>query len=127
MTTKAFLFRLVLSGHAGYSNRPVPTPKRKLACELVYKPTLLYSKAAQSVRTGGGIALRMANRNVDVPGRNNMCLLHETHLNSDPSPILFHGTDRPTEAGGTAILVIRGLHHYDVLFSDLRHLEATVI
>ena len=59
----------MLSGHAGYSNRPVPTPKWKLACELVYKPTLQSSKAAQSVRTSGEIALRMANRNVDVRGR----------------------------------------------------------
>jgi hypothetical protein len=69
MTSKAFLFRLVLSGHAGSSHRPVSSPHWKLACELVYKPTLQSSKAAQSVRTSGGKALRMANWNVDVRGR----------------------------------------------------------
>jgi len=55
-----------------------------------------------------------------------MCLLHETHLNVNPSP-LFHGTDHLTETRSTLILVCRDLHHYDVLFSDLRHLDGTVV
>ena len=67
MTSKALLFRLVLSGHAGSSHRPVPSPQWK----LVYKPksTFQSSKAAQSVRTSGEKTLQMANWNVDVCGR----------------------------------------------------------
>jgi len=65
MTSKAFLFRLVLSGHVGSSHRLVPSPQWK----LVYKPTLQSSKAAQSVGTSEEKALQMAKWNVDVRGR----------------------------------------------------------
>jgi hypothetical protein len=60
-----------------------------------------------------------------------ICLLNETHL--DPGQaFLFanyvcHRTDRSTKAGGTAILVRRGLQHHALPVQGLRHLEANAI
>ena len=38
-----------------------------------------------------------------------------------------HRNDRPTQGGGTMILVRRGIDHYSVPVSNLRQMEATAI
>jgi hypothetical protein len=47
-----------------------------------------------------------------------MCLLTETHLGERDvfrfANFVCHRTDRPTDGGGTAILVRRGIDHYAV-------------
>jgi hypothetical protein len=59
------------------------------------------------------------------------CLLTETHLRSGQisrlANYVCHRTDRPTEGGGTAILVRRGIDHYAIPVPGLTHLEATAI
>ena len=94
---------------------------------------------AHSVR-----ALRLACWNADgVRGRKmeldhflgkhgvDICLLTETHLRSGQvfrlANYVCHRTDRPTEGGGTAILVRRGIDHYAIPVPGLTQLEATAI
>jgi len=129
MTSKAFLFRLVLSGHAGFSHRPVPSPQWSSPSSSSTNRHPLYSRVRQHSLSGqaGKKPSGWLTGTLTSAAGLNVCLLHETHLNSDPSPTLCHGTDSPTEAGGTPILVFWGIHQYSVMFSDLRHLEATVI
>jgi exonuclease III len=63
--------------------------------------------------------------------RVDICLLTETHLRSGQVFLLAnyvcHHTDRPTEGGGTAILVRRGIDHYAITVPGLTQLEATAI
>ena len=87
-------------------------------------------------------ALRLACWNADgVRGRKmeldhflgkhgvDICLLTETHLRSGQvfrlANYVCHRTDRPTEGGGTAILVRRGIDHYAIPVPGLTQLEAT--
>jgi hypothetical protein len=60
-----------------------------------------------------------------------ICLLTETHLRSGQvfrlANYVCHLTDRPTECGGTAILVRRGIDHYARHIPGLTQLEATSI
>jgi exonuclease III len=89
-------------------------------------------------------ALRIACWNADgVRGRKleleqflsehgvDICLLNETHLESDWAlsfaNYVCYRTNCPTQGGGTAILVRRGIDHYAVPVSGLQHLEATAI
>jgi hypothetical protein len=88
-------------------------------------------------------ALRLACCNVDgVRGRKlelehflsqhgvDICLLTETHLRERESfglKTVCHRTDRPTEGGGTAIMVRRGIDHYAVPVLGLTQLEATAV
>jgi hypothetical protein len=60
-----------------------------------------------------------------------ICLLTETHLRETDIFLLAnyvcHRTHWPTEGGGTAILVCRGIDHYAVPVLNLTQLEATAI
>jgi hypothetical protein len=60
-----------------------------------------------------------------------ICLLTENHLRSGQvfrlANYVCHRTDRPTEGGGTAILVRRGTDHYAIPVPALTQMEATVI
>jgi hypothetical protein len=60
-----------------------------------------------------------------------ICLLTETHLRSGQdfrlANYVCHRTDRPTEGGGTAILVRRGLDHYAIPVPGLSQFEVTAI
>jgi hypothetical protein len=95
-------------------------------------------------RTNGGKALRLAYWNADgVRGRKleleqflsehgvHISLMRETHLELDSAlriaNYICHRTDHPTQGGGTAILVLRGIDHYAVPVSALQHPEATPI
>jgi hypothetical protein len=59
------------------------------------------------------------------------CVLNETHLREKDvfrlGIYVCHQTDRPTQEGVTAILVRRGIDHYDVPVLGLIQLEATAI
>ena len=59
------------------------------------------------------------------------CLLSETFLNPGQAfrlaNYVCHRTDRPTDGGGTAILVRRGVTHHSVPVPGLTQLEATAI
>jgi exonuclease III len=89
-------------------------------------------------------ALRLACWNADgVRGRKlelehflsqhgvDICLLTEKYLRESDvfqlANYVCHRTDRPTEEGGTAILVRRGIDHYAVPVLCLTQLEATAI
>ena len=60
-----------------------------------------------------------------------ICLLSETFLNPGQTfhlaNFVCHRTDRPTNGGGTAILVRRGIVHHSVPIPVLTHLEGTAI
>jgi hypothetical protein len=60
-----------------------------------------------------------------------ICLLTETHLRERDVLRLAnygcHRTDRPTVVDGTAILVRRGIDHYDLPVLGLTQLEATAV
>jgi hypothetical protein len=60
-----------------------------------------------------------------------ICLLTETHVRSGQvfrlANYVCHRIDRPTEGGGTAILVRRGIGHYAIPAPGLTQLEATAI
>jgi hypothetical protein len=89
-------------------------------------------------------ALRLPCWNVDgVHGRKlelehflsqhrvDICLLSETLLNPGQAfqlaNYVCHRTDRPTEGGGTAILVRHGIAHHPVSVLGLTHLEVIAI
>jgi exonuclease III len=89
-------------------------------------------------------ALRLACWNADgVRGRKlelehflsqhgvEICLVTETHLRERDAfrlaNYICQRTDRPTEGGGTAILVRRGIDHYAVPVLGLTQLEATAV
>jgi hypothetical protein len=97
---------------------------------------------ARPRRANGGKALRLAYWNADgIRGRKleldqflsehgvDICLLNETHLESDRPFRLVnyvcHRTDRQARGGGTAILVHRVIDCCAVPVSGLQHLEAT--
>jgi hypothetical protein len=60
-----------------------------------------------------------------------ICLLTENHLRSGQVfrlvKYVCHRTDRPSEGGGTAIQVRRGIDHYAIWVPGLTQLEATAI
>jgi hypothetical protein len=60
-----------------------------------------------------------------------ICLLTETHLIQGDvfrlANYVCHRTDRPTEGGGTPILVRRGIDHYAIPVLVLIQLKATAI
>ena len=66
----------------------------------------------------------LSQRGVDI------CLLTETHIRPEVFRLanyVCHRTDRPTEGGGKALLVRRGIDHYAVPILCLIQLEATAI
>ena len=60
-----------------------------------------------------------------------ICHINETHLMPGQefrlANYVCHRNDRPTQDGGTMILVRRGIEHYSVPVSNLRQMEPTAI
>jgi Exonuclease III len=60
-----------------------------------------------------------------------ICHINETHLMPGQefrlANYVCHRNDRPTQDGGTMILVRRGIDHYSVPVSNLQQMEATAI